>query len=117
MPYSLARSLARVQGKKKEKPNWGEAGSGKKAKAKEAKNKAAPPPKKEFVNKTPKGEKKDNDDGQPTVASPGPRLPGRIGARGLALAVSGFEPVKELRGSGQSQGVRCFVGVSPFSSA
>lgn len=52
-------SLARLQGKKKEKPNWGEAGSGKKAKAKEAKKKAAPPPKKEFVNKTPKGDKKD----------------------------------------------------------
>ena len=50
--------LTETQGKKKEKPNWGEAGSGKKAKAKDAKKKA-PPPKREFVNKTPKGEKKD----------------------------------------------------------
>jgi len=52
------KKLAKGKGKKKEKPNWGEAGSGKKAKAKDAKKKA-PPPKKEFVNKTPKGEKKD----------------------------------------------------------
>lgn len=45
--------LVRYQGKeKKPKPQWGES-------KKEKKNKAAPPKKEEFVNTTPKGEKKD----------------------------------------------------------
>jgi valyl-tRNA synthetase len=41
------------QGKKKEKPQWGDGSSNKEKKAKTA------PPKAEFVNMTPKGEKKD----------------------------------------------------------
>jgi len=52
------KKLAKNKGKKKDKPKWNEAGTGKKSKAKEAKKKA-PPAKVEFVNKTPKGEKKD----------------------------------------------------------
>jgi valyl-tRNA synthetase len=47
------KKLAKNKGKeKKEKPKWGEP-------KKEKKAKAAPPPKQEFVNTTPKGEKKD----------------------------------------------------------
>jgi valyl-tRNA synthetase len=43
-----------MQGKKKkEKPNWGEPNK------KKAKDKKVPPPKPEFINTTPKGEKKD----------------------------------------------------------
>mmetsp|Transcript_20106 Transcript_20106/g.36669 ORF Transcript_20106/g.36669 Transcript_20106/m.36669 type:complete len:1094 (-) Transcript_20106:194-3475(-) len=53
------KKLAKGKGKKKkEKPTWGEPGGGKKKKENEKKKKLALP-KPEFVNLTPKGEKKD----------------------------------------------------------